>query len=310
MELTLADALIKGIEAHREGRIQDADRLYTAILHAQPHHGDANHNLGVLAVEIGNLEAAIPFFKKAVKSKPSVHQYWLSYINTLIRLDSTDKAEELLYLAQGYGLSEDMVLSIEKRLNKIKTAHSSNQIQEPPDELIQPVLALFNQGNFKQVLADIPAMLERFPNSITALTLKGSASGAIRQYDLSIRVFRRLLELRPNNSDTYHNLGFSFQGKGDITAALEAYNRALEINRGNARANGKKIYLQALTCDWKDLTKISESLSTLGLTDQVATLFFSSSSMEDSPQRHKIRAELFQRPLYEKISLPQTSPPK
>jgi len=29
--------------------VQEADRLYTAILQAQPKHPDANHNMGVLA---------------------------------------------------------------------------------------------------------------------------------------------------------------------------------------------------------------------------------------------------------------------
>jgi len=32
MELTLAQALQKGIEAHKAGKVQEADRYYTAIL--------------------------------------------------------------------------------------------------------------------------------------------------------------------------------------------------------------------------------------------------------------------------------------
>ena len=45
MELTLDQALQKGVEAHRAGQVQDADRIYTAILTAQPKHPDANHNM-------------------------------------------------------------------------------------------------------------------------------------------------------------------------------------------------------------------------------------------------------------------------
>ena len=52
MELTLDQALQKGIEAHRAGKVQEADRYYTAILKANPKHPDANHNMGVLAVGI------------------------------------------------------------------------------------------------------------------------------------------------------------------------------------------------------------------------------------------------------------------
>ena len=36
MELTIDDALKQGIEAHRSGQLQEADRLYTAILQVNP----------------------------------------------------------------------------------------------------------------------------------------------------------------------------------------------------------------------------------------------------------------------------------
>ena len=56
MELTLDQALQKGVEAHKAGQVQEADRLYTAILKAQPKHPDANHNMGVLAVGVGKVQ--------------------------------------------------------------------------------------------------------------------------------------------------------------------------------------------------------------------------------------------------------------
>ena len=50
MKLTINQALQRGIPAHKEGKLQDAERLYRAILRSQSTHPDANHNLGVLAV--------------------------------------------------------------------------------------------------------------------------------------------------------------------------------------------------------------------------------------------------------------------
>ena len=87
MELTLDQALQKGVEAHKAGQLQEADRYYTAILKANPKHSDANHNMGVLAVGVGKVEAALPFFKTALETNPSISQYWLSYIDALIKLD-------------------------------------------------------------------------------------------------------------------------------------------------------------------------------------------------------------------------------
>ena len=88
MELTLDQALQKGVEAHKAGQIQEADRYYTAILQVQPKHPDANHNMGVLAVNFGKINEALPFFKTALEENPKVVQYWLSYIDALIKLVS------------------------------------------------------------------------------------------------------------------------------------------------------------------------------------------------------------------------------
>ena len=75
MELTLDEALQKGVEAHKAGNVQEADRYYTAILQAQPKHSDANHNMGVLAVGLGKVQEALPFFKTALETNASVAQY-------------------------------------------------------------------------------------------------------------------------------------------------------------------------------------------------------------------------------------------
>ena len=47
MELTLEQALQKGFEAHKAGKVQDADRYYTAILKSNSKHPNANHNMVV-----------------------------------------------------------------------------------------------------------------------------------------------------------------------------------------------------------------------------------------------------------------------
>ena len=38
MELTIERALQQGVAAHKEGRFQEAERLYRAILQSQPAH--------------------------------------------------------------------------------------------------------------------------------------------------------------------------------------------------------------------------------------------------------------------------------
>ena len=93
MDLTIEQALQKGVAAHKEGKLKDAELLYRAILQSQPTHPDANHNLGILALSVNKVDAALQLFKTALEANPKIEKFWLSYINALIK---DEKVLELL----------------------------------------------------------------------------------------------------------------------------------------------------------------------------------------------------------------------
>ena len=116
MELTLDQALQKGVEAHKAGKVQEADQYYTAILKANPKHPDANHNMGVLAVGVCKVQEALPFFKTALEANPSIAQFWLSYIDALIKLNRMDDAKSIFAKAKGHGARGDGFDKLEVKL--------------------------------------------------------------------------------------------------------------------------------------------------------------------------------------------------
>ena len=132
-ELTIHQALQQGVEAHKTGRVQEADRLYTAILKAQPKHPDANHNMGVLAVGIGKVEQALPFFKTALEANPGTAQFWLSHIDALIKLDKLAEAKAVFDQAKSKGAKGDGFDKLEQRLNDAgqEPLAASNLAAEP-----------------------------------------------------------------------------------------------------------------------------------------------------------------------------------
>ena len=125
MELTLDQALQRGVEAHKAGKPQEADQYYTAILKANPKHPDANHNMGVLAVGVGKVTEALPFFKTAIGANPDIAQYWLSYINALIKLDQMDEAKAVFDQAKSNLPKCIDLQKFEQKLNGFKA--SSNR---------------------------------------------------------------------------------------------------------------------------------------------------------------------------------------
>ena len=116
MELTIDQALQRAVQEHKAGRLQDAENLYRAILQAQPNHPDANHNLGVMAVSLNKTEAAVPLFKIALEANPNQGQFWLSYVDALIKEKQFDTAGEVLEQGKKRGLAGEKVDLLEAQL--------------------------------------------------------------------------------------------------------------------------------------------------------------------------------------------------
>ena len=157
MELTIDQALQQGIAAHREGKLQDAERLYRAILLTQPSHPDANHNLGVLAVAVGKPLDAVPFFKLALESNPEVEQFWLSYIDTLIKLERLDEAKRVLVEGEKSGVSSDRLVAIKQRLERGSSG------AEPSQDQLNYLLEHYQAGKLEEAEALASSLTQQFP---------------------------------------------------------------------------------------------------------------------------------------------------
>ena len=103
MELTTEQSLQYGITAHSAGKLEEAERFYRAVLQSQPTNPDANHNLGLIAVSINKIDVALPLFKTALEANAKIEQFWLSYINALIKQKQFRNAKHVLEQAEKEG---------------------------------------------------------------------------------------------------------------------------------------------------------------------------------------------------------------
>ena len=71
MKLMIDQALRQGVAAHTDGKLQDAEPSYRAVLQAQPNQPDANHNLCAMLKELGRLDGSETSLRQAVALKPN-----------------------------------------------------------------------------------------------------------------------------------------------------------------------------------------------------------------------------------------------
>ena len=231
MELTTDEALQQGIAAHRAGKLEDAEKLYKSILVAHPKHPDANHNLGILAVGVGKLDESVPYFKTALEASPNVEQFWLSYIDTLIKLGHLDGARQVIQQGRGVGLKGTKIDGLEARLGNSLPSSS-----DPSKDQLDGFVSLYQQGKYEEALVRGKALSEQFPGNAFIPNILGAVHAALGDNDAAVSSYNKAIEIKPDYAEPYNNLGVSLKTLGRHTEAITSYNKAIEIQPDYAEA--------------------------------------------------------------------------
>ena len=251
MELTIDQALQKGIEAHKAGEFQEADRYYTAILKENPKHPNANHGMGVLAASASRLEMALPYLKNALEANPSISQFWLSYIDALVKLDRISDAKAVFDQAKRNGAKGDAFDQIENRLGSAISKVSN--VQEPPKAQLNALIKLYNQNKLIQVFDEAQKLTKRYTKSLALLNLIGASAAQLGRLDDAILAFQQALSIKPDYADAYNNMGIALEGLGRMDESVSNFQKAFAFRSGIV-PKGDKALAPATTALFFELT--------------------------------------------------------
>ena len=191
MELTTEQVLQQGIAAHNSGNLQEAERAYRSILQSQPKHPDANHNLGLIAISADQIEAALPLFKTALDVNPNIEQFWMSYIDALVRNQQLDEAERTIDEVKNRGFDSEENTRITVSVKK--TAGTDVPSQEQLDTLS----GLYQTGRFVDAEKFANSITEKFPTHQFSWNLLGAIFGQTSRYSEALVANQKALALSP-----------------------------------------------------------------------------------------------------------------
>ena len=100
----------------------------------------------------------------------------------------------------------------------------------------EALIALFNQGQFTQAVAQAEAMAQSFPKSFFVWNLLAAAQASLGETAKALEGFRKTIELNPNYADGHSNLGAMLVRQGKLAEAAASFKRTLEIKPDYAEA--------------------------------------------------------------------------
>ena len=232
MELTVDQALQEGIAAHKEGKLQDAERLYRVILEAQPSHPDANHNLGVLAVAVGKPLEAIPLFKLALEANPQIEQFWLSYIEALIAAQWFADASQTLANGEQAGVSAEKLGVLRQRLQRMPSAGA-----KPSHYQVSSLLRHYQAREYKKAEVLALSLTQQFPSHPFGWKLLGAVIKKTGRLNEALLPMQKSLELSPRDAEAHYNLGVTLKALGRLDEAEAIYRHAIALQPDYAEAH-------------------------------------------------------------------------
>jgi tetratricopeptide (TPR) repeat protein len=236
MELTIEQALQQGVAAHKEGKLEEAERLYRAILQSQPAHADANHNLGVLAVSVNKADAALPLFKIALDANPKIEQFWLSYIDALMKEKQFDNAKDVLEQGKTQSVAGEKLNALESQLASIAQTENANNAS-PSQQQLSSLLDYYQVGRHGDAEELAVSITEQFPKHQFAWKVLGAIFGQTGRKVEAANANQKAVALSTQDAEAHYNLGNTLQALGRLQEAEASYTEAIVLKPDFAKAH-------------------------------------------------------------------------
>lgn len=230
------------IRQHKAGRLADAERLYRAVLQQQPGHADANHNLGVLAITAGKADLSLPWLKAALQASPEQAQYWVSYIDALIRVGRATEARSVLAEGRRHGLQGAIVDELAARVLAME-----DQAAEPTAQEIDSLIAAHREGRLADAERLSSAFTARFPRHPLGWSVMGGVRQRQLRFDDALAALQQVRALAPSDVGAHLQLADLLARLGRFDRAEAVLAEAIALDSGHAMAHVQRAAaLQAL----------------------------------------------------------------
>lgn len=256
------ESLARAAELQRDGRFDQALRLYRGILADRPGHVDALNLGGVALVQLGRAAEALPLLHRAAaaaRDRADVHYNLGGALKALGRLADATAAYR-------------RALAIE------------------PDD----APSLNNLGFVLSEMGEYAAAETALQNAVTieddyaeAHNNLGAVLTELGRLDEATAAIGRALALRPDFAAAHNNLGMALRDNGKIDEAVAAFRRAIAAEPDRAEAYGNLYGLKTVAATEPDITAMGALLARPSVTDRDAiVLGFALASAHESRGDH------------------------
>ena len=246
-------------------RLEEAAQSFQSVTNLQPDSAEAHYNLGLVLQMAGQNDKAVASYEAAIANKPD---YFAAYNNL-----------GALYCSIGRPTEATVILQSAIKL-KPDYADAYNNLGN----------ALRATGSTDKAVAYYEHTLTLQPNHARANYNLGMIKNAQGKKWEAITYLERASACDPAYADPHREMATILLEFGLRTEAIESFARAATIDPNDTNSLCNKLHQQAQICDWGELATVAQNIPLIGLSGSSA-LPWTMLSLEDAPERHRLRSE-------------------
>ena len=237
--------LLQAQSLHRQGRLDEAERLYAIIRPDQLEYAEALHAMGIIDSMRARPESAIEKIQSAIELEPKNVQF---HDNLGVVFKHNNKPEIAVQHHQAavdldptyVSAQLNLAISLQAlgRHQDCAQAYMGALKMEPGNVMARLNLgkALWASGELKESINVFRSVLELDPNNAEAHDNLAIVQSVLGHFEEATEHHRQAAELQPQTASYFNNWAYSERLKGDVDKAEELYTRALKLNPDLAEA--------------------------------------------------------------------------
>ncbi len=246
MSIESDQSLELAVQHHSAGRFPEAEQIYRQVLQIEPEQPIALHLLGVLALQVGNNEAACDLIAKAIAIKPDyaeAHNNFGLALQGLARVEEAAASyQRALDLKPDYPEAHCNLGNALLGLGKAEAAAACYQkaLAIKPDYLKAHNnlgLALRDLGRLNEAARCFDAAIAMNPDYAEAHSNLGNIFKEQGKLDRAVASFHVAIAVNPSYAEAHNNLGLALFAAGQHEAATDSYRTALSLQPDYAEAH-------------------------------------------------------------------------
>ena len=188
-----------------QGKFLKAKIIYEELLQLVPHHPEVLSNLGIIEIQLGDLEKGVLYLEKSIKANPKQPKAISNLANVLLKMEKFEEA--IQYYDHALKLDSNFAVGYYNKARALKFIQKYDEAIDNYQHAIK-----FN------------------PRYFQAIINLGFLYNELKEYDKALEQYNLAININPQGAEVLYNRGIVYENLNEFEKALDDYNLAIKIN--------------------------------------------------------------------------------